>query len=440
MTTPAAPATLVTTPSGNTLETAAPRTAVEIATTTARAEMAARAAATPAAPVAPVAPAAPAAPAVAGQARVPAGVTEGGQFAKPGEEGAPPAGPAAGTEATPEGGEQPPANETPEQKVAREEAERVAAAAAPDPLVVAMPGRHAGEEFEIKVDTPEAAERLAQLRNGFMRGEEIRIAGAQIMERAQQLTEREMAMQLDPTGFLDRAIGDEPELVDHVVLATLTRDDATWNRLKPIIQAMLSDPKELRTVRAEQKANRADIEKQMAEETRTAAVVRENLQDVQAAVATVLPASMPQAQQRILYEDCLRDLQGHANRYQMKTIPVHDIPTILAKRLTAYGINPVEAAAAIAASAARRSTAARPAAPSGPAPRTPAARPAAPLPNGQRFVASAVKKAAAGSIPAPGAGSPTTTGITPPVKADGTKMGIEEAIAFRRQQLAANRA
>lgn len=432
MTTPAAPVTLVTTPSGNTLDSA-PRTAVEVATTAARAEMAARAAA----------PAAPVVPAVAGQPRVEAGVPEGGQFApRPGEV-APQAGLPAGTEAKPVDGTQPPpvapvappANETPEQKTAREAAEALAATV--DPLLIALPGRNAGEEFEIKVDSPEAAERLAQLRNGFMRGEEVRVARGEIMERAQAIANREMEIQLDPTGFLESAVGDVPELVDHVVLATLTRDDATWNRLKPILQAMLADPKELRTVRAEQKAARSDIREQMAEETRHATTVRENLQDVQATVASFLPAEMPQAQQRLLYEDCLRDLKGHADRYRLRTIPVHDIPTILASRLTAYGINPVEAAAAIAASAARRGPAARPAAGNPPAaPRTPAARPAAPPPNGQRFVASAVKKAAVGSIPAPGAGSPTNTGITPPVKADGTKMGIEEAIAFRRSQLA----
>lgn len=338
------------------------------------------------------------------------------------------------------------AAETPEQRQEREAREAR--------TVVLTDPRGQDVEIELADGTPQdVIDTLKFYRNGAMRAAEVRLAEEQITTRANELAERQAAIELDPAGFLLELARDNPEIelqngtsvqiVDHLVLHLLTQPQV-WERLSPKVQALLEDEKELRTVRAETASQRSDIREEMRTVAEERAVVSRNLSDVQATLGAILPAEMPQAQQRVLYTDCLRDLQEYANRHRLLTIPPQDIPAILATRLTAYGINPAEAATRAAESAQRRATAtrgtpsstARTASPArAAAPPARSAAPPAPK-NGQRFVASAKKRQAVAGLPPAGAGSPSgTAALVAPTNTDGTKMTIEQRIAWHRDQL-----
>lgn len=305
-------------------------------------------------------------------------------------------------------------------------------------LVVPLPPRNDGEEdFEIVVDSPEAAERLRQLRNGFLRGEEVRAERAELQQYAQQLEEQQAMASADPVGFLASLVRD-PQALGRTALAILTQPEvyrAVANQLDD-----LTDPQGLRTLSAELRAWRSEHRDATREQLQTRRVVEENRRDVLAALDALVPASYDAAQASLLADVLRNDLVAYATQHNLLTLPVEHIPAILANRLGAVGINPVEAATRLRGIGSRRGGARGAAGPAQPPARA-AAAPAAPNPagapprNGRQFVASSVRRDAAAATPPAGAGAPTLGGAnTPPRNADGTPMSIQQTLAWHREQ------
>lgn len=398
------------------------------------------------------------------QPRVPAGVPQGGEFAKPGavpfaqapkegQEGAPPAGqtivppgaPGEGTQAPPEGTEGAEGQQTDEN--AEQQGAEGDEGEGDDPLRVLLPGRDTDDEYEFVVDSPEAAERLRQLKNGYMRGNAVREAEAEVATRLEEVEGVRQLVDFDPAGFVvENILPENPKAVDHLVLYLLTQPEI-FTRLAPTIAKVLQDQNEYRTVAAEQRAQRSEYRETMQTQMHEHRIVQQNFQDIQSTVAAMLPTNMKPEQQQVAYQDCLRDLKAHADRYNLLTLPVHEIPTLLARRLTALGVNPVEAAQRAADAAIRNASVTGPSgrhpAPRAGVPKSPAALPPAgngdkttPKPNGKSFVASAKRRADA-AIPPGGAGSPGSgNGAFTARKADGSIMTTEEAIAAHRARVA----
>lgn len=313
-----------------------------------------------------------------------------------------------------------------------------------DTNVVILPGRNEGDDIEMEAETPEAAERLRQLVNGYMRGNEVRQAAEAIIRQQEDIDHEAMVAALDPGGFMLAAAQDGAEIelpdgtkipvTDHVVMFLLSQPEV-WDRIGDAV-LRLEDPQERRAVRGDQTSIRNEQTRRLTDEAQTRGQVRQNFSDVQSTLGALLPPDMDPHQQELLYGDCLRDLKEHADRYNLRTLPINEIPVILARRLSAYGVNPVEAAARASESAQRRGRAAdRRPAPGARTSRSAAPAPKAPAPRGEQFVASQRTKARV-STPAGGAGSPQASGpVTAPRKADGSKMSIEETIAWHRGEV-----
>lgn len=321
-------------------------------------------------------------------------------------------------------------------EVAEEEAGEgeAEAAEANEALVVKLPGRN-GEEVEIEVDTPEIAERLRQLRNGYQAGEQARAAQARAAEQMIQVEDERITAAANPLAFLrDVGLAERPGMVEHVVLSLLAEN---WDTLRDRVLA-LDDPGELRTVKAEERARQLELNGQVREQIATQRAVDSNLAEINSTVAGYVPATMTEAQAEIFKNACLGELKRVADHEQLVTLPAARIPTILARHLAAYGIDPAAPApkpkpAAKPALAGRPAAVAKPAVPAVPAvpaPKAPAA-PAKPAPNGARFVASARAKARA-AAPPPGAGSPGAGAVTPPRTKDGQPLGLEATLAWHR--------
>lgn len=298
-----------------------------------------------------------------------------------------------------------------------------------------------GEEIDLDVGDEKIA--------GVVRGALERAAQADaIRETAEQEIADAMAVReqvdIDPVGFALSRLKGSPAGQDHLALSLLAQPEV-WERLRPTIEEMVNDPNALRTISAEQRAARAEYRERAQHEVAEQRAVSQNLAEIQAAcaaMATMNPA-LSREQQETAYNDMLRDLMAYADRANATTIPVETVPVLLARRLTALGVNPVEAASRAAEAAATRSTngGRRPVAP--PARPTATARPAArrpaPPPTGQQFVASQERRKAV-AIPAAGAGSPSVgPDLVPPKKADGSPMNVAETLAWHRQSLAKGR-
>lgn len=348
---------------------------------------------------------------------------------------APPAAPAPAPE-----GQEPPAGTEPaegqeaEEEVVEETAEEQQAREAQERTVTLL-GRN-NTEFEFVAPDKETADVLRQLRNQVERVGAIDEARAEIQQRAQEFEALETVLEASPTSFvLDRL--QDPEQIDHLVLA-LASNPEVFARIGTRLQQIAANPqqREIEAIRQENK--RLTMEREVATVTEERAAVRQNLEDVRTTVMSLIPATLSEDATSLLFRDCIRDLRDYANRHNLPTLPVRDIPALLATRLTAHGINPVEAAARAADAATRRgATPNRRPAPASPrVPVSAPAKPAVPPPTGKQLVLSAKKKGAA-ALPPAGAGSPpATTPMTPPLNADGSKMSIEQRIAWHKQQLA----
>jgi hypothetical protein len=345
--------------------------------------------------------------------------------------------PPAGEQPAPEG-EAPPAGEgapdgeeevveTPEEKTARELEERT----------VTLKGRN-DAEFDFVAPDKETADVLRQLRNSTMRSEEIAQARAEIEQRGQEIETLRSVVEMDPAGFVLEAGQQNPEVIDHLVLYLATRPEV-FQRLGSQLQQIVTNAQQRELVAARQENRRLTMEREVAQQSEERAAVRQNLEDVRNTVMSLIPGTLDESRTAILFRDCLRDLRDYANTHGLQTLPTRDIPTLLATRLTAYGINPVEAAARAAEAATRRGVApgGRPT-PKGPrVPATPPAPPAVRQPSGRELVLSAKRKGAA-ALPPGGAGSPpAVTPMTPPKNADGSPMTIDQRVAWHRQQVAA---
>lgn len=128
-------------------------------------------------------------------------------------------------------------------------------------LVVSLPGRNAGEEFEIEAGDQETADALNRLRKGYLRREALHAERERLQADRDEIEEIDTALAADPAGFILDKVA--PQTRVEVARALIT-DDAVWEALsEEIIEA--EDPDRREVIRL--KSNEERREK--AEERRT---------------------------------------------------------------------------------------------------------------------------------------------------------------------------
>lgn len=299
-----------------------------------------------------------------------------------------------------------------------------------------------GEPLDLDVGDPAVAEVIRSHIETAREAETIRAEAERTIDEVTAIREH---IAVDPVGFVLRELRDSPAGREHLLLSMLSEQE-TFDRLKPRLQAMLNDPRDLQLTRAEQQAARSQYAQEARHQVEESRAVQANLRDVQASCAAIA-RMLPEEIAPVAYNDMLRDLMHYADQANVTTINPDHIPVVLANRLAALGINPVEAAQHAATSRAKAGKTGK--APTPPrvtataAPRVPGAAPVAAAhrtaPNGQQFVASQERRKAV-AIPAAGAGSPSVgPDLVPPSKPDGSPMSIAETTAWHREQIAKGR-
>ena len=213
------------------------------------------------------------------------------------------------------------------------------------PITVSVPGRHPNsEDIELEVEDEEIAERLAHLKSGFMRGEEVR-------ERELQMTASENAMEglslqfeVDPAGFVIE-FTDKDEL-PQVALSLLTIP-AVWEKISAQVDKLFSDTGELRTLQAEMKAARLEAKDKLQTRAAQRKENADNGRKLGEAIDLMVPESIDGTKREQLITDLTRDTTDHISRNKLEKLDVKDLVTILAGRLETNGIDPLEARKAI---------------------------------------------------------------------------------------------
>lgn len=213
--------------------------------------------------------------------------------------------------------------------------------------VALLPGRHPDDpDIEIEVDDPAVAERINQLRNGFMRGEQIRAATAELQGAQDELYKIEEHFTYDPAGFVLENV--EADQRATVALGLLV-DPGVWKALEKTVIKLLDDPGELRTLQAETKAARLETRDELKKSAATRATQNENAAELRDAIDLIIPDTMSAAQRERLTKDIVRDTVDHIASHNLTVLKPKDLPTVLAERLEANGIDPLEARKALLA-------------------------------------------------------------------------------------------
>lgn len=302
-----------------------------------------------------------------------------------------------------------------------------------------------GNALDLDVGDPVVADVIRGHIETAREAEAIRTESERVIDEVAQIRE---SIAIDPVGFALRELAESPRGQEHLALSLVTQPEL-FERLKPTLEAMLADPAKLELARAQQQAARVQFAEQARHEVAEQRAVRENLRDVQqtcAAIARLIVGPdgvADEARQTTAYNDMLRDLMAYAEKANVLTIEPDYIPAILARRLEALGLNPVEAAQRATEARGRRAPARPPRRTVSATPRVAPGQTGAPLPpaprrapNGEQFVESTNRRSAV-AIPSAGAGSPNVgPDIVPPTKADGSKMNVAETVAWHREQIA----
>lgn len=312
---------------------------------------------------------------------------------------------------------------------------------AEDELLVVGPGRRDGEEVEIAAPDKETAERLRQWVNSAQRVDEVDSLREDAVAMRREVEEFQEMLATDPAGVVTQGLEGNPEAQRHLALYLLTRPDI-WQQVRDTVM-QLDDAERFEFVQAKVELERhtlADQFRSVAEENRA---VDQNLRDVQSAVAAVIPPEVGEATRTQFFRDALRDIAAYADRHGRLTIDVRDIPLIIAQRLSANGIDPVQAASRIAEgnrnTRRNRSTENRTAAV---APAQRSASRTAPKPpqrTGAQMVQGARRRVVASAIPGGGAGAQGNSPEKPPFDPSLGTSATEQAIAWHRKRTQTSR-
>lgn len=214
------------------------------------------------------------------------------------------------------------------------------------PITVLVPGRQPDDEdIEIEVEDQELAERIAHLKSGFVRGEEVREREKAMNASEDSMAELSESFEVDPAGFVMEYTETKEELAQ-VALALLTVPEV-WEKISAQVDRLFTSEGELRTLQAEIKAQRLESKEKLQTRATQRKENAENGRKLAEAIDLMVPESVTESKREQLIMDLTRDTTDHISRNKLEKLDVKDLVPILASRLETNGIDPLDARKAI---------------------------------------------------------------------------------------------
>lgn len=216
----------------------------------------------------------------------------------------------------------------------------------PEAIKVRLPARQPGsEDEEYEVTDPNLAERINQLRNGYIRGEDARrqIEEARTIKReADQLI---ASLRHDPVNTI---LSQVPENVRADLVRHLLADESVWSAVNDDLATWDSDEQERRAAWAELRANRYEQGQQARAQIAEYQAAQENAQQVTAAIEGLVPEGMDDARAQAFLRYAIRDLREYVNQNGINRLDPAEVPALLHRMgtLAPFGIQPYAPSAA----------------------------------------------------------------------------------------------
>lgn len=284
-------------------------------------------------------------------------------------------------------------------------------------LTVELPGRREGDEvYSITVDNPETADRLRQLANGYMRGEQVRQERAALETEVRTYREErehfEDLVATDPVGLLSETL--EPPMQAQVALSLLAMEGVLESLPADVSLEDLTDPDRLEQLRLRLENQRFRMQTALQQRNELRKKANENAAAIRSTLERMIEAGNLGDRGDTFISHAIADIRDYAEKTNTQYIDPNTLPIMLAQRLREYGLNPVEIASALMEAGEERPVANRGrASVSGTNGRPPKGAPASPQKTATQFVAQAqARKKVAATVPA--GAPPSTTPLSPP--------------------------
>jgi len=216
-----------------------------------------------------------------------------------------------------------------------------------DELIVAIPARREGDEdIEIAVEDKAMAERLRQLKNSAIRGEQLHAQQVRIEKDQADIEEMETWISTDPAGFIMSNV--PPEVVEVVAMTLITKPEI-WARVQDKLEA-LSDPSELRLVQAELKTQGLEAEKFLRTQAEGRRHSKQQAKLILSGIDKMVPATdgISDSRREAIVASVQNAVAAAVREKKLTSIDVKDLPLLASAVLRSHGIDPMTAAAALA--------------------------------------------------------------------------------------------
>ncbi|MDH3291570.1 MAG: hypothetical protein OEO20_11565 [Gemmatimonadota bacterium] len=214
-------------------------------------------------------------------------------------------------------------------------------------LIVALPPRREGDdEFELVVENKEAAERIRQLRNGYLAGSQVRALQETIDQERAQIEELEVWIGTDPAGFILQNV---PATVIEDVALSLVFSPDLFEKVKDKLQTAVEDDRERRVLMAELKAKRSDAKDTLRQVLETRKFAKGQAILVRDAIAKMVPVTdgITDTRRQAIIQTLESAAADTIRKKRIAKVEIDDVPIMLAAQLRAAGIDPLAAAQAL---------------------------------------------------------------------------------------------
>ena len=214
-------------------------------------------------------------------------------------------------------------------------------------LVVGLPPRREGdEEVEIVAENLEVAERLRQLKNQAIAGGQLQEREAKVETDLAQIEEMELQIGTDPVGFILKNV---PEQTIGLLTLALVTDQNVLASIKDQLFPALNDEKELRTLRAELKGERAEAKNSLRDAVEAKRYGKSQAKIIRGAIAQMVPVSdgISESRRTAIIQDLELAAATEVRSKQLQKVEPGDLPVLLSAKLRAHGIDPLAASKAI---------------------------------------------------------------------------------------------
>ncbi len=213
-------------------------------------------------------------------------------------------------------------------------------------LIVAIAARREGDEdIEITVDDTETAERLRQLNNSAIRGEELKRQQAKVESDQAEIEDMESYISTDPAGFIINNV--PPEVIEIVALTLITQKEI-WEKVQPRLE-QLQDPQELRLIQAELKTERLEAEKLLGKRAEGRRHSKQQAKIILQGIDRMVPITdgITESRREAIIGSVQTAVAAAVREKRLTTIDVNDLPLLASAALRQHGIDPLAAAASL---------------------------------------------------------------------------------------------